>query len=59
MYLELQRKLASITIQRNYRGRLDRQLYRMKAHKYWYYNKYLPQHLNPDPEKKSRSRRKY
>ena len=42
VYLELQRKLASITIQRNYRGRLDRQLYRMKAHKYWYYNKYIP-----------------
>jgi hypothetical protein len=42
MQLELRRKLAATAIQRIYRGTLDRQLYRMKAHIRWYTTRYIP-----------------
>jgi stress-induced morphogen len=40
--LEVKRKHAATQIQRLYRGALDRQLYRMKAHIRWYNTRYIP-----------------
>lgn len=42
MHTELVRKRSATKIQRVYRGTLDRQLYRMKAHIRWYNTKYIP-----------------
>jgi len=42
VYVEKMRKIAATNIQRVYRGTLDRELYRMKAHIRWYNTKYIP-----------------
>jgi stress-induced morphogen len=42
MALELKRKRAATLLQKVYRGSLDRQLYRMKAHIRWYTTRYIP-----------------
>lgn len=42
VHVELVRKRAATKIQKVYRGTLDRQLHRMKAHIRWYNTKYIP-----------------